>query len=110
VGDGEGIMCYANLYQCDVSCINSELNITSAMNGGVNGIWWWNGAIDNRCHITACHIVDHLNSDGMSTMHPVTSNDPTLIVLGICTAILICSTLCIWYFWIRQKPKEKDEL
>ena len=60
-------MCYGNNYQCDISCINSDLNMTSAMNETINGVWWPAGVADGRCQVTACELVEHVSGSGMNT-------------------------------------------
>lgn len=84
-------MCYLDTYTCSVQCLNSNLNMTSAMNGTIESI----RSIGTGCHVTACELVSHA-SEGSYVGAINIFNLWRLLLIPI--AVLIVATL--WYtYW-----------
>ena len=104
VTPGVNKMCYGTIYKCEIYCRNTNLNITSALNGSIQGSWEGR-IIDDRCHVTACQMVDTLDSMGISTSAPqVTAIDPFLCAVII---VAVASVLFGVYYYLHTHKEEK---
>jgi hypothetical protein len=86
-------MCYQESYNCVVSCLNSDLNMTNINNNIISSV----GNFGNGCKIMSCNIIPITESTMFDTIFNIPII-PLIIIFG--SIIGIC---CLVYlYWITH--------
>lgn len=94
-------MCYLNEYSCTVRCLNTDLNVSAAMNGTIQSL----RPAGDQCRIMACEFVGEIGNGPMTTV----SDQIPVFPLKI-AAIGIIALVVISYWYYVSRKKEEDPL
>lgn len=89
-------MCYMDTYQCSIRCINSDLNISEAMNGTITGMYPYMSHLDDRCRVVSCSLVEHF-IEGSSANVDITSIGYNSVIPLLIIAVIILAMVTVWY-------------
>lgn len=96
-------MCYINEYACKISCLNTELNTTSAMNRTIEGL-------HEGCRVISCEFKGYYSEGGsMSIGLPGITGDPILPAMIIAIILMIALTFAYIRFSSENKEENKEE-
>ena len=96
-------MCFLNEYTCTVRCLNTELNVSQAMNGTIQSL----RPAGDQCRVMACQFVGEIGDGPGLVESGLTLNNfwPTFgMVVGL--ALIVIGLCVIWYC----RKKEDDPL
>lgn len=94
-------MCYLDTYNCTITCLNSGLNVTSAMNGTIRS-----QNLDGvSCHVTGCELVSHYSEGAYTRIFDMPFMEFNLYAVGFLISCIVVALAACYYIL----PDKKEE-
>jgi len=93
-------MCFETEYDCHISCLNGDLDMSALANGTIKRV----GEYGGTCHST-CSLVERSSDIGLTTEGYVVADPFPLVILFVGTMIVL---VVVWFIFSRlNKSKDK---